>query len=156
MPQNFRFIGLLAATFPEAKIVHVKRNPAAVCWANYKTDFVSNKMGYCNELDNIIKYYGLYKNLMEFWAKQHPNRIYDADYELITVNQENETHQLIDYLGLDWEDNCLFPQDNTRSVATASNIQIRKKVYQGSSQQWKKYKPFLNGALDCLDDLIKP
>ena len=154
MPQNFRFIGLLAATFPEAKIVHVKRNPAAVCWANYKTDFVSNKMGYCNEIDKIIKYYELYKNLMEFWSKQLPNRIYDVDYELITVNQEKETHQLIDYLSLDWEDKCLFPQDNKRSVATASNIQIRKKVYQGSSQQWKKYKTFLNGELDCLDDLI--
>jgi tetratricopeptide (TPR) repeat protein len=150
MPQNFYYIGLLAATFPEAKIVHVKRNPAAVCWANYKTDFVSNKMDYCNELDNIIKYYGLYKNLMEFWAKQLPNRIYDADYELFTVNQEDETRKLINYIGLDWEDKCLLPQDNTRSVATASTIQIRKKVYQGSSQQWEKYKPFLNGALDGL------
>ena len=42
MPQNFRYIGLLAAAFPEAKIVHVKRNPAAVCWANYKQYFVSS------------------------------------------------------------------------------------------------------------------
>ena len=40
MPQNFRYIGLLAAAFPEAKIIHVKRNPAAVCWANYKQYFV--------------------------------------------------------------------------------------------------------------------
>jgi Flp pilus assembly protein TadD len=148
MPQNFLFIGLLAATFPEAKIVHVKRNPAAVCWSNYKNYFVSKHLGYCYDLDNTIKYYGLYKNLMEFWAKQLPDRIYDADYELLTANQENETHQLIDYLGLNWDDRCLFPQNNMRSVATASNIQIRKKIYQGSSQQWEKYKPFLNGALD--------
>jgi hypothetical protein len=87
---------------------------------------------------------------MEFWSKQLPNRIYDADYELFTVNQEDETRKLINYIGLDWEDKCLLPQDNTRSVATASTIQIRKKVYQGSSQQWEKYKPFLNGALDGL------
>jgi len=40
-----------------------------------------------------------------------------------------------------------------RSVSTASNLQIRKKVYKGSSQQWKKYQPFLNGA---LDDLLSP
>lgn len=155
MPQNFRFIGLLASTFPEAKIIHVKRNPAAVCWANYKTNFLSNKIGYCNDLDNIIEYYRLYKNLMEFWENQLPNRIYDVDYEFITVNQENETKRLINYLSLNWEDKCLFPQDNTRRVTTASNIQIRKKIYQGSSLQWKKYKPFLNGALDYLDSLIK-
>ena len=89
---------------------------------------------------------------MAFWAKQLPKQIYDLDYELLTVNQEDETRKLINFIGLDWEDKCLSPQDNTRSVATASSVQVREKVYQGSSQQWKKYKPFLSGALDCLNE----
>ncbi|MDA8574953.1 sulfotransferase [Alphaproteobacteria bacterium] len=150
MPQNFRFIGLLAAAFPEAKIIHVKRNPAAVCWANYKQYFVSKSIGYCYALDDVISYHKLYENLMEFWANTLSNRIYKLDYEQLTVNQESETRQLIEYLGLDWDENCLSPQNNTRSVATASNVQIRKKVYRGSSEQWKKYQPFLNGAFDGL------
>jgi len=150
MPQNFRFIGLLAAAFPEAKIIHVKRNPAAVCWANYKRYFVSKRIGYCYALDDVISYHKLYENLMEFWANTLSNRIYKLDYEQLTVNQESETRQLIDYLGLDWDENCLSPQNNTRSVATASNLQVRQKVYQGSSEQWKKYQPFLNGAFDEL------
>ena len=151
MPQNFRFIGLLAAAFPEARIIHVKRNPAAVCWANYKQYFVSKSMGYCYALDDVISYHKLYENLMEFWANTLSHRIYDLNYEQLTVNQESETRQLIDYLGLDWDENCLSPQNNTRSVATASNLQVRKKVYQGSSEQWRKYQPFLNGAFDLFD-----
>ena len=87
---------------------------------------------------------------MEFWAKKLSKRIYNLDYELLTVNQDSETRRLIEYLGLDWDENCLSPQNNTRSVATASNLQVRQKVYQGSSQQWKKYQPFLNGAFDGL------
>jgi hypothetical protein len=87
---------------------------------------------------------------MEFWAKGLSKRIYNLDYELLTVNQESETRQLIEYLGLDWDENCLSPQNNTRSVATASSLQVRQKVYQGSSEQWKKYEPFLNGAFDGL------
>ena len=150
MPQNFRYIGLLAAAFPEAKIIHVKRNPAAVCWANYKQYFVSKSIGYCYALDDVISYHKLYENLMEFWANTLSNRIYKLDYEQLTVNQESETRQLIDYLGLDWDENCLSPQNNTRSVATASNVQVRKKVYRDSSEQWKKYQPFLNGAFDEL------
>jgi len=150
MPQNFLYIGLLAAAFPEAKIVHVKRNPAAVCWANYKQYFASKNIGYCYSIDDVISYHKLYENLMEFWAKGLSKRIYNLDYELLTLNQESETRQLIDYLGLDWDENCLSPQNNTRSVATASNLQVRQKVYQGSSEQWKKYQPFLNGALDGL------
>jgi tetratricopeptide (TPR) repeat protein len=150
MPQNFRFIGLLTAVFPEAKIVHVKRNPAALCWGNYKQYFSSKSQGYSYALDDVIKYYDLYKNLMEFWTKEIPDRIYNVDYELLTVNQEDETRKLINFIDLDWEDKCLFPQNNTRNIATASNIQIREKVYQDSSEKWKKYKPFLNGLLDCI------
>jgi hypothetical protein len=150
MPQNFRYIGLLAAAFPEAKIVHVKRNPAAVCWANYKKYFVSKSIGYCYAIDDVISYHKLYENLMGFWTNTLSKRIYNLDYEQLTVNQESETRQLIEYLGLDWDENCLSPQNNTRSVATASNVQVRKNVYRGSSEQWKKYQPFLNGAFDGL------
>jgi tetratricopeptide (TPR) repeat protein len=150
MPQNFRYLGLLAATFPEAKIVHVERTPAAVCWANYKQYFSSNNIGFCYAIDDILSYYKLYKNLMEFWTKRLNKRIYNLDYELLTISQESETRQLIEYLGLDWDKNCLSPQNNMRSVATASSLQVRQKVYQGSSEQWKKYEPFLNGAFNGL------
>ena len=150
MPQNFRYIGLLAAAFPETKIIHVKRNPAAVCWANYKQYFASNGLGYCYAIDDVINYHALYENLMDFWTNTLSDRIYQLNYEQLTVNQESETRQLIDYLGLDWDEKCLSPQNNTRGVATASNVQVRKQVYKGSSEQWKKYQPFLNGAFDCL------
>jgi Flp pilus assembly protein TadD len=155
MPQNFRYLGLLGAAFPEAKIVHVKRNPAAVCWANYKQYFESQGLGYSYDLEDVINYYRLYTDLMGFWEKSLSNRVYSLDYELLTVSQEEETHQLVDYLGLGWDEKCLSPQDNTRSVATASSMQVREKVYQGSSQQWKKYQPFLNGRFDDFDDSLE-
>jgi len=151
MPQNFLYIGLLAAAFPEAKIVHTKRNPEATCWANYKQYFSSSTLGYCYGLDDIVQYYALYQNLMEFWEAHLSNRIYNLDYELLTINQESETKKLIQHLGLSWEERCLSPQDNRRSVSTASNTQVRKKIYQGSSQQWKKFKPFLNKAFNNFE-----
>ena len=151
MPNNFRYIGLIVSALPEAKIIHVKRNPAAVCWANYKQYFYSKTLGYCYSLNDVVSYYRLYEDLMEFWEKSLSKNIYTLDYELLTVNQEDETRKLIEYLDLDWDEKCLFPQNNKRSVSTASNTQVRKKVYQGSSRQWEKYKPFLKGQLDYLD-----
>ena len=130
--------------------MHVKRNAAAVCWANYTQFFSSKNLGYCYALNDVIEYYKMYKNLMEFWKKSLHERIYDLDYELLVTNQESETQKLIGYLGLEWDKKCLSPQDNKRSVTTASSIQVRKKVYLGSSEKWKKYKPFLDGALDGL------
>ena len=87
---------------------------------------------------------------MEYWHQSLPGRIYELDYELLTSNQQQETHKLVDYLGLGWEEACLSPQDNTRSVSTASNMQVRQKVYRGSSELWKRYRPYLSGALDHL------
>lgn len=151
MPQNFLYVGLITACFPEAKILHVKRDPAAVCWANYKQWFKSENLGYSYSLEDIVEYYKLYNDLMEFWNKALKNKIYEVDYETLTINQESEIKKLIKYLELNWEESCLSPEKNERNVSTASNIQIRNKIFKGSSQKWKKYKPFLKGALDSLD-----
>ena len=151
MPQNFLYTGLIASSFPEAKILHVKRNPAAVCWANYKQWFRSKDLSYSYSIDDIIKYYQQYEDLMKFWNKLFKNKIYEVNYEALTLNHEVEIKKLIKYLGLIWEEKCLSPEKNNRSVSTASNIQIRNKIFKGSSQKWKKYKPFLNGKLDSLD-----
>jgi tetratricopeptide (TPR) repeat protein len=148
MPENFGFLGLIATALPEAKIIHVKRDPAAVCWANYTQYFVKDSLGYCYDLDDILHYHELYQDLMSYWHQALPNRIYDLSYEVLTEHQAEETRKLIGHLRLEWDDACLSPQDNNRSVATASNVQVRQKVYQGSSERWKRYKPYLNGALD--------
>lgn len=148
MPQNFRYLGLITAALPEAKIIHVMRDPAAVCWGNYSQYFADDAMGYCYGLDDILSYHKLYRELMEFWRCSLPVHIYDLDYELLTVNQEDETRKLVDNLGLTWEAACSSPQNNSRAVTTASNAQVRQKVYQGSSGCWRRYQPYLNGALD--------
>ena len=74
---------------------------------------------------------------MKYWHQVLPNRIYDLHYELLTENQEEETRNLMSHLGLEWDDACLSPEHNKRVVATASNVQVRQKVYQGSSEKWK-------------------
>ena len=150
MPQNFRFIPLICAAFPEAKIIHMQRNAAATCWSNFKQYFSSNSLGYCYSLKDVVSYYELYSDLMKLWQSHYGDRIYNLNYEKLTTDQENQTRELIKYLKLDWEDICLSPQDKSRSVRTASNQQVRQKVYQGSSEGWRKYMPYLNGAFDSL------
>jgi hypothetical protein len=151
MPQNFLYISLICSTFKNAKIVHVKRNPAATCWGNYKQLFENKKTNnYSYSLNDVVDYFGLYKKLMQFWEEQYSNLIYHLDYEMFTMNQEDETIKLIKYLDLKWENQCLTPQNNKRFINTASNAQIRQKVYQGSSLQWKKFESCLNGIFNDL------
>ena len=150
MPLNFRFLGLIVAAFPEAKVVHVKRDPSAVCWANYAQYFETKGLTFCYDLADILHYHQLYQDQMNYWRHELPTKIYDLSYESLTVDPEHETRELVSHLGLEWQEACLSPQDNRRTVATASNAQVRKKIYRGSSDRWKRYRPFLEGRLDRL------
>jgi tetratricopeptide (TPR) repeat protein len=150
MPQNFLFIALICAALPEAKIIHVGRDPAATCWSNYMQYFETKSLGFCYDLEDVVAYYGLYSNLMKFWKFYYNNQIYSLNYEELTKKQDYETRQLIKYLDLDWQGACLEPQHNKRKVRTASQQQVRKKLYQGSSKVWRKYEPFLGTAFNSF------
>ena len=151
MPHNFRYIGLICSSFPDVKIVHVKREAPAICWSNYRNYFTAKGLGYSFDLRDIALYYRMYKDLMDLWNKLFTDRIYSIDYDKLTVDQEKETRCLFKYLDLPWEDACLFPHENTRDVNTASRRQVRKSVYKDSSLHWNKYRPYLNGAFDGLN-----
>ncbi len=153
MPQNFRYIALICAAFPEAKIVHVRRRAEATCWSNFKHYFTSKGLGYSYDLADTVRYYNLYVDLMHFWYQSYSYRIYNLDYDKLTEDQELETRSLIDYLGLDWQEPCLAPQKNQRFVKTASQQQVREKVYKGSSQHWRKYEPMLSAFFKDLSEL---
>ena len=148
MPLNFRYIGFILTAFPESKIIHMNRDSMAVCWSIYKYFFPGNTYSY-NQKD-IAAYYCLYEDLMGFWKKKFPNKIYDLYYEELTINQKFETQELLKYCGLEWDENCLNFHNNTTAVKTTSAIQVKNKMYQGSSEAWKKYEAYLKPLLDGL------
>lgn len=150
MPQNFLFIPIIFAAFPEAQVVHVRRSAAATCWSNFRTQFASPGLGYSFSLENIKKYYEMYQNLMNEWSAQYYDKIIEVNYEHLTVNPIPTIQELLENLGLPWDEKCMHPEQNSRAVATASQQQVRKKIYKNSSQKWKNYKPFLGGVFDNL------
>jgi Tfp pilus assembly protein PilF len=152
MPQNFLYIGLIVSAIPEAKIIHVKRDPAATCWSNFKQYFADNGLGYSYEIGDTVNYYKLYRDLMEYWNKLFGDHIYNLNYDKLTQDAENETKKLINYLGIEWDEACLHPERHRRAVITASQFQVRRKIYTGSSKDWKKYEDFLDGAFDQFND----
>jgi hypothetical protein len=149
MPLNFRHIGFILSAFPEAKVIHMNRDPMATCWSIYKYYFNGNSYSY--NQDDLAGYYGLYKDLMGFWHQLFPNKIYDACYEDLTTDQEAETRKLLKYCDLDWDESCLNFHANKRAVKTTSALQVKQKIYQGSSEVWKKYEEYLQPLIKGLN-----
>jgi len=150
MPLNFQYIGFILSAFPEAKIVHMKRDARATCWSIYKNNFDSKSVGFGHNLEDLAGFYGLYVELMDFWHQLFPDKIYDLCYEDLTTNQEEETRKLLQYCELDWDEHCLNFHKNKRAVQTASSLQVRKKMYQGSSKAWKKHESYLKPLIKAL------
>lgn len=150
MPQNFRYIGIILNAIPEAKIIHVKRNTQSVLWSNFKHCFVNKGLSYSYRIKDIIDYFKLYKSIMKFWNNKFENKIYNVNYELLVNNQKSEIKKIIKFIGLNWENNCLFPEKNNRISLTSSNLQVKKRIYKNSSQNWQNFKSYINGAFDNL------
>ena len=151
MPLNFRWIGHILTSMPSAKIVHVVRNPMATCWSIYKHYFADAGHGYAWDLENLGGYYRLYESLMAFWRERFPDRIFDLDYEALTEDSATETRQLLEFLDLDWDPNCLAFHRTDRPVRTLSATQVRQKIYTGSSEAWRKFEAQLEPLKTALD-----
>jgi len=153
MPLNFRWIGFIFAAIPEAIIVHVKRDARATCWSVFKHYFSRSGHHFANDLQDVADYYKLYEDMMAFWKQQFPGQIYDLQYEALTEHQEDETRKLLEHVGLAWEDRCLEFHRNRRAVQTSSTTQVRQKMYQGSSEEWRKYEKYLEPMIESLASL---
>jgi hypothetical protein len=60
------------------------------------------------------------------------------------------TRRLIDFCGLDWDDACLRPETNRRSVKSASAWQVRQPTYSSFTGRWRHYEPWLGDQRQLL------
>jgi hypothetical protein len=150
MPLNFRWIGIILSAFPGAKIIHLKRDPMATCWSIYKRYFFVRGNGYAYDLGDLGEYYRLYADLMAFWHEKYPNVIYDVCYERLTENQEEETRRLLEFCNLEWQEECLNFHKTKRLVKTISATQVRREMYRGSSEAWRKFERHLQPLRKAL------
>ena len=104
MPMNFKYIPLIKAAFPNARVIHVVREPIAICWSNFKTYFATKSgLGYSYHFEDIRMYFNWYRELMGVWRKYYPSLIYQCDYDKLTKDQETEIRKLIEAVGLNWQ-----------------------------------------------------
>lgn len=139
-PANFLYLALIAAALPQARIVHLRRNPMDACYAIYKTLF---RMAYpfSYDLDDLGRYWLGYDRLMAHWrAMLPPGRLLEVDYEELVDDQEAVSRRLIAHADLDWDDACLAFDRNSRPTLTASAAQVRQPIYRTSVGLWRRYE----------------
>ena len=148
MPFNFFYVGFILNSIPEAKIIHMHRNPMAICWSNYKANFFDNiGMDYAHKLETIGEFYVIYNETMKFWNEIYPNSLIEVDYDNFVMDYVSGSKSIIKDIGLNWEDKILKFHENNRAVETNSLLQVRDQVYQNSSKNWEKYEKYLTPGI---------
>ena len=154
MPANYMALGLIPLMLPNAKIVHVKRNPIDTCVSCF-TRLFNRHQDATYDLAELGRHYMNYERLMQHWRSLLPaGSFFEVQYEDIVVDMEEQARRLIDYVGLEWNDACLDFHKNKRSIRTASVTQVRQPIYKTSVERWRNYEPYLAPLLEQLKPIL--
>jgi hypothetical protein len=146
---NYLYLGLISLMFPNAHIIHCMRDPRDTCMSIYFQNFDESHY-YATSLENLGHYYTEYKKLMAHWKSMLNVKYMEVQYEDLVSNQERVSRDLIDFIGLEWDDRVLRFYDSKRSVVTASYDQVRQKIYTKSTQRWKNYEQHIGPLIKSL------
>ena len=151
MPANFLLVDHIARALPQARILHMVRDPMEVCFSNLKELFVD---AYPHTYDQreMAAHFIRYRGLMRHWHSRHPGRILDISYEDLVRAPEAAARRVLDFCGLAWDPDVLAMGPRTSSGATASAAQVREPIHVRYVGQWRRYAHHLQPMQTALDE----
>lgn len=154
-PPNFLYCGVIRSSFPNARIIALKRRPMDSCYAMYKQLFDGSFFPYSYDFNDLAEYYAAFRRLMKHWRSALPeDRFLEVSYEDIVADLDGQSRALMGFLGLPWEDDILRFHESKAPVSTASAVQVRQPIYASSIGKWRSYADELEPLRARLAELM--
>ncbi len=151
-PGNCNVLGQIHLAFPRAKIIHCQRDPADTALSIYMTPNAA-PVDFAYVRENIVFAYKEYRKLLNHYHQVLPGgTIMSVQYEELVNDSETVIRNIIEFLGLEWNDACLRHEKNERAVATPTLWQARQPIYTKSLKRWKKYEPWLGAFRELIEE----
>ncbi|WP_202844597.1 tetratricopeptide repeat-containing sulfotransferase family protein [Luteimonas saliphila] len=149
LPANFMYCGMIRKALPNARIIHLVRDPLDSCYAIFKTLFFS-AYEFSYDQEELAEYYLAYRQMMQHWHEVMPGTILDVRYEELVTNPEEQSRRIYDWCGLDWSPNALAVPDRQAAFSTASAAQVREPVHARSVNSSRRHVERLKPLIDRL------
>ncbi|HWG75921.1 MAG TPA: sulfotransferase [Steroidobacteraceae bacterium] len=150
-PVNAEYLGIIHSVFPNARVIYLQRNPIDTCLSCY-FQYLSPALSYTMDLSDLASYYRQHQRLMARWREVLPHAtLLDVPYEQLVSDQEGWTRRILDFIGLEWDARCLQFHNVQRAVSTASQWQVRQKMYHSSVGRWGNYEKFIGPLLELAE-----
>ena len=154
MPDNYIYLGLLAAMFPNAVFIHCRRDLRDVALSCWMTDFRPENIPWASDPTYIGSRFDQYLRLMNHWRSVLPAPIHEVNYEDTVADLEGVANDLLLACGLDYEPGCLEFHRTQRRVKTASVGQVRQPIYSRSVGRWRNYEADLAPLFQALPPIV--
>ena len=120
-PANFAHVGLIHLAWPNARIIHARRDPIDTCLSCFARLFVDDQP-YTYDLAELGRYYSGYAGLMRHWQQILPADVMlEMRYEDVVDDIEAQARRLIAHCGLEWEEQCIAFHKSERPVRAADD-----------------------------------
>jgi tetratricopeptide (TPR) repeat protein len=149
LPSNYLYLPLILAALPNARIIHVRRDPMDGCLSIFKQLFADAYL-YSYDLGELARHYARYLDLMQSWRDRFGERFIEVDYEALVGNTEETLRSVLQYAGLSWNDACLDYFRRDSATATASAHQVREAPHQRSVGHWRHFQQQLRPVAEIL------
>ena len=150
MPMNFMHLGMIATLFPNAHIVHCRRDPLDVGLSCF-IELFELEHGYTADLETFARYFLQHERLMAHWYATLPMKIHELRYERLIEDPEAASRALLAHCGLEWNAACLEFHNTERTVRTPSRWQVRQPVYRSSLGRWRHYEKQMAPVVRALE-----
>lgn len=152
--ENFFYIELILKIFPNAKFIHCERNYLDTVFAIYQ-NFLT-KMSWTHSFENILIYLDNYISAIKYFKKKYNDKIFSVNLSELTVNTVKVSKEIFNFCNLEWSEKSLeFYKRKDLISKTASNIQIREKIYKYDDEKYIIYKKFIRKFEDKYSWLNK-
>lgn len=143
LPDNWRYVGAIAAMLPGARIVSCRRDPLETCLACFRQLFTRGGQAFSYDVNDIAAYWHDFDRAERHWRAQYPDRMRSQSYEALLADPETQVRALLDFCGLSFDPACLRFYETRRSVRTASAMQVREPLRHDTARA-EKYGALLD------------
>jgi hypothetical protein len=140
---NHQALGLIALLFPDAKVLHCRRDPRDSGLSAFFLEFQRNELPWTYHLDHVARYYREHRRLDRHWQAHLPLDVLEVPYEELVAAPEAWTRRALAFLDLKWDAACLGYAATERPVFTASALQVREKAHTRAVERWRPYAAHL-------------
>jgi Flp pilus assembly protein TadD len=146
MPFNEMYLPLIRMAFPDCPVLHVARHRLDVALS-----MLSNKLNHgfhcAYRIEDILHHLDAVSALHASYRQHFDTREFELSYEALTEDPETVVHELLDYVGLPFEERCLRFYEERRFVATPSYRQVDAKISGRAVGRHRNYQRQFNEVL---------